>query len=856
MAITEATLTSGNDTSNISTYTTASQTPTTGRLVLATVVNSKGTTPDTPTLTGNGLTWVQVATVTFGTIATPVKRVTLFRAMGTASAGTVAIDFGGVNQTGCAWAFAEFAGTDTSGTNGSGAIVQSVTNNVDSAASLTVTLAAFGSVNNATFGGFGNSDSADMTIGTGFTAIGATGFATPNARVFQEWKTANDTSVDANAAAGTPNFGGIAIEIKAASSSTPIVDTDSFAFSESAVVYQAGLSVQIGFLSTPSTAIASTIWTDVTGDVMGGSTDRGRQRELDTFRAGTCQITLDNSNRRYDPNYTGAGSPYNGNILPMRRLRVQYGYGGVTFDRFSGFIDGWQQQYTGPHSATVSVTATDAFKVLAAKKLPESVWATEILTDGPVHWYRLGDASGATKAIDSIAGRDASEMYGAPAFGTAGLVTGSSDTALTSTASSGFLTPPTAATITGYPMTINAVIKGTGGDGVVASLWYDSTRAGSVAQFGLTSNQLYFQAFPGDVSQTAGPAGASLNDNVIHMITVVWDAAGSMQLYVDGAAVGAAHAAAGTVRDEVAIGIGGGWSVSGGTQSGLASTVDEVAFFNTAVSAARIAVWYSAMTAPWNGDSPGTRAGRALDTINWPAAERSLSAGASVLQTAPAMAGQSALDHLQKVEQSEFGRLFISASGTVVLEARSETVNQASQATFVDAHNAGLGVRAVDPDYTDQLIRNDVTVQRTGGVARTATDATSITAYLTHSYSVTGLYHNSDDTSIAAAQYIVSRYKDPLQRISSLVLEPLKAPTTLFPQALGRELTDKITVKVTPQNVGTAFTQDTIIEGIRDEFGPKMWRTTWALSPADTQPFWALGVAGFSELGVTTRLGF
>ena len=42
----------------------------------------------------------------------------------------------------------EFDGMDTSGTNGSGAIVQSATNKVTSANALTVTLSAFGSSNN------------------------------------------------------------------------------------------------------------------------------------------------------------------------------------------------------------------------------------------------------------------------------------------------------------------------------------------------------------------------------------------------------------------------------------------------------------------------------------------------------------------------------------------------------------------------------------------------------------------------------------------------------------------------------------------------------------------------------------
>ena len=206
-------LASSGDDSNLTTYTTASITPLANRLILAWVVNTKATTPDLPTLTGNDLTWVQVATTTFNVIAVPTSRVTLFRAMGSSpTAGAVSIDFAGVTQTSCAWSITTFNNVDTSGTNGSGAIAQSATNNVDTDTSLTVTLAAFERASNATAGGFGTSLAANITVGSGYAALGNGQTTLPPSEIGTEWRNDNDTSVDASFGVG--NAGGIAVELR------------------------------------------------------------------------------------------------------------------------------------------------------------------------------------------------------------------------------------------------------------------------------------------------------------------------------------------------------------------------------------------------------------------------------------------------------------------------------------------------------------------------------------------------------------------------------------------------------------------------------------------------------------------
>jgi len=219
MTVEQSLLTSNFSNTDATSYNTASHTPTGNRLVLAAVLNSKAVDVTLPTMAGNGITWVQLATVTFGTIASPDHRLTLFHGMvASPSAGVTTIDFAAAEQTACVWIISEFSGIDTSGTNGSGAVVQSATNNGDgvtNADGLTVTLAAFGSAANATFGAFALRSTGSIAEGTGFTEIAEATPTSPTQDLQTEWRVDNDTSVNAFPSA-TRDMGGIAIEIKAA----------------------------------------------------------------------------------------------------------------------------------------------------------------------------------------------------------------------------------------------------------------------------------------------------------------------------------------------------------------------------------------------------------------------------------------------------------------------------------------------------------------------------------------------------------------------------------------------------------------------------------------------------------------
>lgn len=198
-------LTTSASTTDGTSYVTASITPSSNTLILACVhTEISAGTPNTPTATGNGLTWVSI-----GSNLTNQNRTTLFRARGTASAGAVTFDYAGQTISDSSWSIVSVDGAATSGTNGSGAIIQFATGTNSGNTSLTVTLAAFANAANATFGCFGINNNVTITAGSGFTIINQPGVS--SSRVAIEWKNSNDTGVDASWTTSTA--AAVAVEI-------------------------------------------------------------------------------------------------------------------------------------------------------------------------------------------------------------------------------------------------------------------------------------------------------------------------------------------------------------------------------------------------------------------------------------------------------------------------------------------------------------------------------------------------------------------------------------------------------------------------------------------------------------------
>lgn len=211
--ILETSMTGAASATDASSYTTASVSPSKNKLVIVGVLNTKGTTADTPTLSGNGLTWDQVQTNLFDS---DLKRVTMFRALSTSTPtpGTITIDFGGATQTGCAWSVYEFSGIDRTGTNGANAIVQNDTQDVTNGGSITATMAAFSSTANGATSICGNDQNGTMTEEAGWSEIHDVATGTAPAFTFHSMWIATNDNTATHDWANNNDGGAIAVELK------------------------------------------------------------------------------------------------------------------------------------------------------------------------------------------------------------------------------------------------------------------------------------------------------------------------------------------------------------------------------------------------------------------------------------------------------------------------------------------------------------------------------------------------------------------------------------------------------------------------------------------------------------------
>jgi len=165
--ITSTVLTSGSSSTDALFAETATITPQPNRALFA-AIESGTAAGAAPTASGNGLTWVQVATVPF---ANNARRLTVFRAMhASPTTGRIRFTFPQV-QASFAWSVIQLDGVDTTGTAGSGATVQAVMSAVQGATTIAASLAPLKHPNNVMLAFVGLNQNTRVTPDADFTEL-------------------------------------------------------------------------------------------------------------------------------------------------------------------------------------------------------------------------------------------------------------------------------------------------------------------------------------------------------------------------------------------------------------------------------------------------------------------------------------------------------------------------------------------------------------------------------------------------------------------------------------------------------------------------------------------------------------
>ena len=228
----------------------------------------------------------------------------------------------------------------------------------------------------------------------------------------------------------------------------------------------------------------------------------------------------------------------------------------------------------------------------------------------------------------------------------------------------------------------------------------------------------------------------------------------------------------------------------------------------------------------------GTVIREILQTAQW--TDYQLDTGDSTL-ISKALLDQNTLTSIRVASSSEGinAKVYADKSNQLIFKNRqavyTDSNSNTSQATF---GSGNLDFEKIDVDFDDYLVRNSISINRTGGTAQIVSNSESIVNYNQKNFNKTDLMIATDAESLNYAESVLSEFKEPAVRCKSLKFSPLKN-TDLLTESLEREIGDRITVVFDPPGSGTTFSKQLIIGGISHTIRPESWQTQLKFSSSD-----------------------
>lgn len=516
--------------------------------------------------------------------------------------------------------------------------------------------------------------------------------------------------------------------------------------------------------------------------------------------------------------------------------------------RFTGNVEEWPVEWPNGGSYSQStIAATDRFARIGAKRPMRSVIEEAILATSPWAYYPMGEPEESTMAGET-SGRGgtplATRQFGAGGTLTFGTATGPPTDALPAPT----FTP--ASSTNGLALSGNLLHYGFP-DGEVGGVFSAGIRAsfltsaattqtivrlvdsyGSYLRVGTNSSGkatlVEFDVWSG-TNVTSLASSASVNNGNTHDICAVQSNSGgtiTTTLYVDGASVASTSRAGSFLPTYVSILIGGA-----ADSTMFAGTISHVAVHHAPLLAADALEVYTATSTGYEGERSDQRIQRYARWAGIDDTEMVLDTGSSTSICFTDTTGQSVLQAMQDVAQTEGGRLFIDGQGRLVFHARSRTYDNPAATASVNANLLGADTR---PSESTFGIYNDVTGQRPTGPTMRATDTDSVEEYGVHEQSLT-LLVTTDTEVLDAVNWRVSTSATPTVRLPQGTFDLYTDSTGYQAQLRSLELGDRVTVTGMPTQMGST-TLDFTLEGYTETVGVGGWSLAANLSNyADVQ---------------------
>jgi hypothetical protein len=277
-------------------------------------------------------------------------------------------------------------------------------------------------------------------------------------------------------------------------------------------------------------------------------------------------------------------------------------------------------------------------------------------------------------------------------------------------------------------------------------------------------------------------------------------------------------------------------------------TISHIAIWDRVLSAAELATISSVRVFAGSGkEFTHERIKRKLATSGWKGA-RIVSAGDVLLSDDVGNEGRSVADMTNEVASTEASLTYVDAGGYLRVESRAVAADKVPQLVLGEDTASGEVpyVPGLEYDYDPTFVYNHTEVERTAAVWDTDTPqgfASSVTLHVAEdslskdryglrTLSKDARLYNPDDAA-ALAEWLLSKYRLPQLRISTVTIDPTAYPAA-WPGVLGVEVGDLVTINRRPLNAPATSTQCLVLKVQHDvTTSPTRWALTLTLATAD-----------------------
>jgi hypothetical protein len=183
---------------------------------------------------------------------------------------------------------------------------------------------------------------------------------------------------------------------------------------------------------------------------------------------------------------------------------------------------------------------------------------------------------------------------------------------------------------------------------------------------------------------------------------------------------------------------------------------------------------------------------------------------------------------MQTVEISEYGALYVDASGSFVFQDRTVTVSSINGTpTVFNDNGTDIGYANAVWRLDDTLVYNSASITRTGGTAQVATNSASIEKYFIHSYNQQNLLMQTDTDALNYARAYVASRAETTIRCDAIELDLYTDNyNSGIIAALELDYFDPVTI--TTNQPGTSTLTKTLqVFGVKHSITPNSWKAVF-----------------------------